>query len=342
MVKTTLMAAIALAMAGTAFAQTAPTGEKVLDLSSPEFQRKVVETEKEAPLLVTAETVGSALSAEERQRLEALAHQLTDKTLQRYHSDEAKQYEAQAMQMKRRVDDIADEALSAGREKVLKFLGVDPKGNANLYYFVSFSMPMEMLRSYVLEAMWSGGTIVVRGVPPGRTFKEFFTEDLRQLIYAKGAAANISLDPRLFESYNVQAVPAIVYTEDRSQLVCAGQGDQKLMRGGRELSYDRCVPLSSDKYWKISGAVTTDFALRTFMEKGATGAKVFHNALRKGLAPGTVIPQNQQAFTGDWKDAVSPDDILAGKQAVEAARQKHLQTEATGDKPAAAKPATRR
>lgn len=327
MLKTTMMAAMTLAVAGTAFAQTAPapSGEKVLDLSSPEFRRKVAETETAAPLLVTAETAGSALSPDERQRLEALAHAITDKTLQRYHSDEAKQYEAQAMQMKRRVDDIADDALSAGREKVLKFLGVDPKGNANLYYFVSFSMPVEMLRSYVLEAMWSGGTIVVRGVPPGRSIKDFFTEDLRQLIYAKGASANISLDPRLFESYNVQAVPAIVYTEDRSQLVCAGQGEQTMVSKGRELSYERCVPLSADKYWKISGAVTSDFALRTFIEKGATGAQVFHNALRKGVAPGAVIPQGQQAFTGDWKDAVSPDDIMAGKQAIEAARQKHLQ-----------------
>lgn len=326
--KLTLMAALLLAAAGPTLAQTAvpPTGaEKVVDMDSAEFKQKVAETEAAAPLMVSKETAGSALDPKERQRLEMIAQQLTDKTLQRYHSDEGKKFESAAMQMKRRADDIADEALAGGREKVLKFLGIDAAKNANLYYFVSFSMPVEMMRSYVLEAMWSGGTVVVRGIPKGRTMKDFFTEDLRQLIYSKGASANISLDPRLFEAYNVQAVPAIVYTEDRSQLMCAGQGSYKVMKDGREMSYDNCAPLEASKYWKISGAVTSDYALRTFVEKGAPGAQVFHNALRKGMAPGVVVPQGQQAFTGDWKDAISPDDIMTGRKAIEEARQKHLQ-----------------
>lgn len=342
MLKTTLMAAIALSFASAAWSQNAPTTaptEKVVDVSSPEFKKKVAETASNTPLLVTRETVGSALSPEERKRLEEVASNITDKSLQRYHSEEAKQYEGQAMQLKRRADDIADEALAGDREKVLKFLGVDPKGKGAVYYFVSFAMPQEMLRSYVLEAMWSGGTIVVRGVPKGRTIKEFFSEDLRQLIYGKGASANISLDPRLFEVYDVKAVPAVVYTEDRNQLNCSGQGSNPLAGASEQLSYETCQLMNPSKYWKISGAVTSDYALRSFIENGATGAQPFHNALRKGMAPGAVIPKGQQAFSGEWKEAISPDEIMAGKQAIEAARIKHAQDEANAASAAAAAPA---
>jgi type-F conjugative transfer system pilin assembly protein TrbC len=339
MMKITLIAAMTLAFSSSAWAQSAPAlaaaapAEKVVDVTSAEFQKKVSETEANAPLLVTRETVGANLSPEERKRLETVASQITDKSLQRYHSDEAKQYEAETLKLKRRVDDIADEALAGNREKVLKFLGVDPKGNGAVYYFVSFSMPQEMLRSYVLEAMWSGGTIVVRGVPKGRTIKEFFGEDLRQLIYGKGASANISMDPRLFEVYDIQAVPAIVYSEDRNQPQCTGQSTKKLEGASVPLSYDTCQPQDPSKYWKMSGAVTTDFALRAFVEKGATGAQAFHNALRKGVAPGAVVPKEQEAFSGAWKDAISPEEIMAGKQAIEAARLKQESDAAAAAKP---------
>jgi type-F conjugative transfer system pilin assembly protein TrbC len=315
-----IVTSILLALASGAWAQTAP---QVIDINSPEFQKRVeAEKAQTAPLNVTAETVGSDLSPQERKRLEELANAITDKTMQRY-QQEGKQFEKQAIEMKRRVDDIADEALAGQRDKVLKFLGINPQGDGALYYFVSFSMPLEMIRSYVLEAMWSGGTVVVRGLPKGRTMRQFFTEDLRQLIYGKGAAANISLDPRLFEAYDVQAVPSIVYTEDRRQLSCTGVAKTKLpLANGDELNYDACPPVSSDKYWKISGAVTSDYALRAFIDQGAKGATAFHNALRKGAAPGMTIPKDQQKFTGEWKDAISPEQVMAQRQAIEEARQK--------------------
>jgi type-F conjugative transfer system pilin assembly protein TrbC len=301
-----------------------PSKEKVLDLNSAEFKEKTAKLKKDLPLNVTPETVGSNLSPEERKRLEDLANAVTDKTMQRY-ATEGKKYESQALEMKRRADDIADEALAGSRDKVLKFLGINPKGDSNLYYFVSFSMPVDMLRSYVLDAMWSGGTIVVRGVPPGRSIKDFFTEDLRQLIYGKGASANISLDPRLFEAYGIEAVPAIVYTEDRTQLTCVGSSVALDSTGNSGLSYDTCGQVDPRKYWKISGAVTSDYALRAFVEQGAKGAQPYHDALRKGMAPGMTAPKTQQAFAGDWKDAVSPDDIMAGKQAIEAARKQQAE-----------------
>lgn len=323
MIKRTIALAIMSVFLTTTQAQTPPATPVVVDVNSPEFKQKVEEARgATAPLNVTVETVGSSLSVAERMRLEDLANQITDKTMQRFNSDEARQYEATALQMKRRADDIADEALAGSRDTVLKFLGIDPKSKSNLYYFVSFSMPVEMIRSYVLEAMWSGATIVVRGVPRGRSIKAFFTEDLRQLIYGKGASANISLDPRLFEIYDVQTVPTIVYTEDRGQPRCDGQQSQKFKTGDKDLSFETCAKYDNSKYWKISGAVTSGYALQAFVDQGAAGAAVYRDALRKGLSQGTDAPKSQQAFSGSWKDAVSPDDLLAEKQAIDAARLK--------------------
>lgn len=321
MLKTVLVLSFAAALAP-AVAQSASPAPAVVDTDSAEFKQKVEAERAKTPLLVTRETVGSDLSPEERKRLEELATAITDKSLQRY-QDEGKRFEQSALQMKRRVDDIADEALAGQREKVLKFLGINPQANNALFYFVSFSMPIEMIRSYVLEAMWSGGTVVVRGVPKDHTLKQFLTEDLRQLIYGKGAAANISLDPRLFEAYDVKVVPAIVYTEDRSQLDCRGVETRTVKSPeGVDISYEACPPLEPSRFWKMAGAVTSDHALRSFIEKGAAGAKPFHDALRKGAAPGLVIPREQQAFKGEWKEAISPDDLMANKRAIDEAKRK--------------------
>ena len=57
------------------------------------------------------------------------------------------------------------------------------------------------------------------------------------------------------------------------------------------------------------------------------------------MSPGTIVPKGQQAFSGEWKDAVSPDEMMANKQAVEAARAKHAQDQAAAAEAAAAKAA---
>lgn len=303
----------------------------VLDLESPAFKAQVEAAKTQLPLSISAETMGEKLSPEERRRLEDVANQITDKTQQRYR-DEGPKYQQQALQMKRRADDIADEALAGQREHVLKFLGIDAQKDANLYYFVSYSMPLEVIRSYVLEAMWSGGTVVLKGIPKGRTLNQFVTQDLRQLIYGKGAAANISLDPRLFDAYDIKVVPTIVFTKDRRQLSCSGTETKTLeVSPSESYHYDVCSQLDARSFWKISGAVTSDYALRRFIETGASEAKPFHDALRKGMAPGVVIPKEQQAFSGEWKDAISPSELEAQQKAVEEMRQK-LKAEQTSEK----------
>lgn len=208
----------------------------------------------------------------------------------------------------RRADDIANEVLAQKRDQILDFLGIDPESSTALYYFVSWSMPLNILRSYALEAMWSGGTLVIKGVPPGKDLAQFFMEDVQQLIYGKGASANISIDPRLFDAYQVEVVPTLVYSTVRDNFQCQGVVRTKIEHPTQELFYDRCPPLETNSYYKISGAVTTSYALEQFKEKGAPGVDSHLSALSKGFATGEKPGKEITAFAGEWKDAITPED----------------------------------
>jgi type-F conjugative transfer system pilin assembly protein TrbC len=245
---------------------------------------------------------------------------ITRSSLNALQGDQAKQFAGQAATMARRVDDIADQSIGTQRDDVLKFLGINPQAGSSMYYFVSWSMPLEMLRSYAAEAMWTGGFLVFRGIPADMGLKDFILGDLKQLVYGKGASAAISLDPRLFDAYEVKVVPTIVFTSTRANMSCdvarSFVGDNK-----QNLQYKACPPVDQEKYWKISGAVTSDYALREFIADGAPGADTYLEALKKGQAAGEQTPVLQQGFKGEWKDALTPADVQAmkeGKAAIKA------------------------
>jgi type-F conjugative transfer system pilin assembly protein TrbC len=273
-----------------------------------------------APTSRTAPAPSAALTEEQIRAAQTSAGEIVEESL-RAAQQGLERYRDLGESARRRADDIADTALAQSRREVLDFLGIDTRANASLYYFVSYNMPLPMLRAYAVEAMWAGGTLVLRGVPPGKTLAKFVTEDLRELVYDKGAAAAISIDPRLFDAYQVKLVPAIVFTTERSNFECAGRNPVPFAYRGQALSYDTCPPVDPSRYWKMTGAVTTDYALREFIDAGADDARPHLAALAKGLATGEATPKLQQPFTGAWKSALSPEDVMAAQRAAGAAGQ---------------------
>jgi len=190
-----------------------------------------------------AQASGAQPITEERIRAaQDSARDIVANTLERA-NEALEQYREFGEQQRRRADDIADKTLAESRKEVLDFLGIDAEGQTSLYYFVSYNMPLSMLRAYALEAMWAGGTLVLRGVPPGKTLAQFVTEDLRELVHDKGAAAAISVDPRLFDAYQVKLVPSIVLTTERSNFECTGRNPTPFTYKRQRLSYDRCPPI---------------------------------------------------------------------------------------------------
>lgn len=264
----------------------------------------------------------AALTAEQIRAAQAVAEAVVEQSLKAAQTG-MERYRDLGETLRRRADDIADESLARSRDEMLQFLGIDPQADTSLYYFVSYNMPLPMLRAYAIEAMWAGGTLVLRGVPPGKTLAQFVSEDLRELVYDKGAAAAISIDPRLFDAYEVQLVPSIVFTTQRKNLECMGRNPVTFPYRGRTLSYDTCPPADPARYWKMTGAVTTDYALREFIDAGASAARPHLTALAKGLATGqsTPAPKAQQPYTGAWRDALSPDELAAARRAAQVSSQ---------------------
>jgi len=65
-----------------------------------------------------------------------------------------------------------------------------------------------------------------------------------------------------------------------------------------ETSYDTCPELDPGKYWKLSGAVTTSYALQTFIDDGATKAEPYLKALARGLGGARSPWQGATPFCG--------------------------------------------
>ncbi|MDO8417781.1 MAG: TrbC family F-type conjugative pilus assembly protein [Agitococcus sp.] len=251
----------------------------------------------------------------------ALGKTLAHDMLESYNNRKTPEMVDMAKQARRKADDIADATLSAERNKMLNFLGIDPEADSALYYFVSWSMPLDMLRSYAIEAMWAGGSLVFKGVPPNKDLGKFIMDDLHGLVYGKGAAANISIDPRQFEAYEVTVVPTIVFTTVRANMQCQGVNPVSFKAEGQDLSYDTCPALDPATYSKISGAVTSSYALQSFIDDGFVQATPYAKSLAKGYVTGAAPVKEQQPFKGTWSDALAPSEAAAVQGVSQAIQQ---------------------
>lgn len=265
--------------------------------------------------------ISKGFTEEQKLRANAMAEEVVKRSLEALTSDEAKRFQAESLpRMKKRYDDIADETLQKNRNEALSALGIDPEGDAHLLYFVTLSMPKELLRSYLLEAMWSGGTVVLKGAPPGKKFEQFILEDISQLIHGKGAKANISIDPRLFDAYEIKVAPTIVFSLERQNLACQATDKNATQRYGTKagaISFGACPPIDENKYWKIAGGISSDFALREIINAGGKEAQVFLDALSKGYSSGRRPGKEQVPFTGNWETAIKPEEALKIRESVE-------------------------
>jgi len=125
--------------------------------------------------------------------------------------------------------------------------------------FASLSMPPESLKQMITDVSKAGGMVVFRGFSPGGP--KPFMAALRDLV-GDGAGAHVSIDPRLFRAYAIQTVPTYVATSSSFDL-CSGED---------------CTN-SPTPYDRISGNVTTRFALETIAQGNGSGATLARTAL---------------------------------------------------------------
>lgn len=201
--------------------------------------------------------------------------------------------------------EVINEAMLKERESVMRLMGLDPAAKGKLYIMVSASMSDSLIQAYAREAMWSGAVLVVRGLPPGVTLKQYLKERVAEWVRNKGATAMVDIDPRPFSMYEVKMVPTIVYTEVQEEdLIGVCSKDPEAWGG---VSFSKCKPLDPNLYWKLEGGVTLAWALDRMVSSGAAGAQRYLDALAK--AGFSSRSSEQRPFEGNWAEAPTPQEL---------------------------------
>lgn len=138
-------------------------------------------------------------------------------------------------------------------------LNAAPEGAPLFIAFASLSMPEDALRRLIADTTRAGGVVVFRGLSAGSP--QAFMQGIQKVVSQQGAS-NMAIDPRLFRAFGVDRVPTYVALsrsfEPCDQLVCTSQ---------------------TPPYDKISGNVSAQYALTTFVEGNGPGAAVSRTAL---------------------------------------------------------------
>ena len=194
--------------------------------------------------------------------------------------------------------DITDKSKSKITDNIRK-LHHDKK-TAKIYYFVSFSMPESLLKTYLLDAIWTGGDVVIKGIlPKYNNIYKFVGEKLKPLVYGKQMAA-IQINPNLFEMYAIDKVPSIVVTQNNELNGC-----MPLSNTGFGAT-QACGELPKKSYYKISGNVETLQQLETIKASDCHYVDVFIKRLIKLKSTIKEVGFNINRNSTNWALAPMP------------------------------------
>jgi conjugal transfer pilus assembly protein TrbC len=134
--------------------------------------------------------------------------------------------------------------------------------------FASLSMPPTALAQMIADVPRAGGVVVFRGFPQGSA--KLFTQSLGKALAGKSASQAVGIDPRLFSAFGIETVPAYVVTASDFDL-CDG--------------FD--CRTNIPPHDRMSGNVTTEYALQRFADGGGPGAQIarLHLDRLKGETP---------------------------------------------------------
>jgi conjugal transfer pilus assembly protein TrbC len=134
--------------------------------------------------------------------------------------------------------------------------------------FASLSMPTAALAQMIADVPRAGGVVVFRGFPQGSA--KLFTQSLGKALAGNTASKAVGIDPRLFSTFAIESVPAYVVAASDFDL-CDG--------------FD--CRTNIPPHDRMSGNVTTEYALQRFADGGGPGAQIarLHLDRLKGGTP---------------------------------------------------------
>lgn len=184
----------------------------------------------------------------------------------------------------------------------------DPEFRGSMYIFVSRSMPMSLLKAYAVDALYLNAPLVVKGIRPGDTLKEYFEEAIEEFNSAEGQTlAAMQINPNLYDMFNVTTVPTVVWTsalglDDQGAGCAAPEGPvpELTLKGpeGTLITAPRpvCAAAPETSFVKISGALSLDYVLERFQEAGVPKTAIAQ--YRQMLAEKSSVYASGQAQIG--------------------------------------------
>ena len=131
-------------------------------------------------------------------------------------------------------------------------LGRDYRDSVLLKVFISSSMGLELLKTYVRQAKHYGGVLVFNGLPDNSWVK--LNKTVTEIV-GDEEGVGIQIDPEEFDRFNIKTVPAFVLIKEADLITGTSE----------EPAEDKVI------YDKVTGNIGMESALRLFAEKGELG-----------------------------------------------------------------------
>ena len=131
-----------------------------------------------------------------------------------------------------------------------------------VYIAVSLSMPKASLRALAREAQKAKAVLVIRGLKAG-SFKA--TQVALSHVFVEGEAAGLIIDPRVFQAYHIEQVPAFIVSKAEVPSCEAGF---------------ECVRPEAD-FDVVRGNISLHEALKLLADKGSAAPEVARDALSR-------------------------------------------------------------
>jgi len=131
-------------------------------------------------------------------------------------------------------------------------LGGNYRDSVLLKVFISSSMDLKLLKTYVKEARRYGGVLVFNGLPGNSWVK--LNKTVTEIV-GDEEGVGIQIDPEEFDRFNIKTVPAFVLIKEADLITDISE----------EPAEDKVI------YDKVTGNIGIESALRLFAEKGELG-----------------------------------------------------------------------
>lgn len=193
---------------------------------------------------------------------------------------------------------FSSDEMASLRVKTLEAFGIDR--GVQGFIFVSRSMQDSLLRSYSLQAEKYGFQMIFKGPEKNSTDIMGTMREWGELFHTKSSLMAIQMDPRLFDSFEVKAVPTIILTQQGSLDLCQDGPIENVTYGLKTLKLNKCAPVEDEFYCKISGPVSLDWAIKYMSSEGCVHASNFIDMV--GASPEM---ENFRISPDSWLKAVN-------------------------------------